>query len=817
MSTDHPFGTPYTGEHLSQIAFPLGGIGAGMICVEGTGALSNVSLRHRPEVFNEPLIFAALSIRGEQPVARVLEGPVPMRKIFGMPGNGNGSQSKYGLPRFTDASFTGRFPFATVALADAAMPVSVELTAWSPFIPGDADNSSLPVALLEYRLRNTSAHAIAAVFSFHAENFLKAGEGARGVRAVEHGFVLWQQGTAEAPWHAGALMATVDDTAAVDCRWFRGKWFDSLTVLWQQIATGATPTHAAVSEVYPSPGGSLYVPFTLAAGEERLLNVRLCWYVPVSEIHAGESGENACCAGGCACTPQEQPAKRTHRPWYAGRFAVIDALDAYLAAEAGDLRARTALFRDTFFDSTLPAEVLDAASANLSILKSPTVLRQADGRLWCYEGCGDNFGCCHGSCTHVWNYAQAIAHLFPALERSLRDTEFTECQDERGHQVFRSDLPIRPLHDHSFYAAADGQLGGIMKIYRDWRISGATEWLRTLWPRVRQGLLYCIDTWDPAREGWLVEPHHNTYDIEFWGPDGMCTSIYLGALLAATQIAEQLGENPEPFATLAALARQRLESDLYNGEYFNQQVRWQGLRAGDPTAISAKTFGGEYSPEAEELLQQEGPKYQYGNGCLSDGILGVWLADVCGLGTILAPEKVASHLRAVYQYNMRHDLSAHANPQRPGYALGHDGGLLLCSWPHGGALTLPFPYSDEVWTGIEYQVASHLMSMGYLAEGLDIVRTARTRYDGRVRNPFNEYECGHWYARALSSYALLGACSGARYDAVEQVLYLSPHVPGDFRAFLSTAGGYGTVGVRDGQPFLEVKSGEIPLQRIVQG
>ncbi len=815
MSRNHTIGSPYVSDHLSHIAFPLGGIGAGMLCLEGTGGLSNVSLRHRPEVFNDPLIFAALCIQGDQRVARVLEGPVPTRKIFGQSGCGNGSQSKFGLPRFSDATFTSQFPFATVSLADALMPLTVELTGWSPFIPGDADNSSLPVAMLEYRFSNPTEQPVDAVFSFHAANFLAVGEGARGVKPSEHGFVIWQDGTSDAPWHAGALMAEVEDDATVDCRWFRGKWFDAVTVLWQQIAAGAMPANAAVSDATPSPGASLYVPFTLAPGEERCLRLRLCWYVPVSDLHVGEGGEVSCCSEGCSCAPAAKQDRLTHRPWYAGRFSDIDALSGYWAAQAGELRARTSLFSDTFFDSTLPAEVLDAVASNLAILKSPTVLRQTDGRLWCFEGCGDNSGCCHGSCTHVWNYAQAVAHLFPDLERSLRDTEFNECQDARGHQVFRADLPIRPQFDHSFHAAADGQLGGIMKVYRDWRISGATDWLRQLWPQVRQSLQFCIDAWDPEHEGWLVEPHHNTYDIEFWGPDGMCTSIYLGALVAAVQMASALGEEAELFSTLAVRARERLESDLFNGEYFVQQVRWEGLHAGNPVTASAVSFGGEYSSEALELLQLEGPKYQYGTGCLSDGILGVWLAEMCGLGDILAKDKVTSHLRAVHQYNLRHDLSTHANPQRPGYALGNEGGLLLCSWPHGGALTLPFVYSDEVWTGIEYQVASHLISTGHLDEGLDIVRTARSRYDGRVRNPFNEYECGHWYARALSSYALLYACSGARYDALEQRLYLSPQVKGDFRAFICTAGGYGVVGMRDGEPFLEVKSGAIPVQHIV--
>ena len=177
---------------------------------------------------------------------------------------------------------------------------------------------------------------------------------------------------------------------------------------------------------------------------------------------------------------------------------------------------------------------------------------------------------------------------------------------------------------------------------------------------------------------------------------------------------------------------------------------------------------------------------------------------------------MSSHLKSIHRYNLKKDLSAHANPQRPAYACGNEGGLLICTWPKGGKLSLPFVYSDEVWTGIEYQVASHLMRMGMVNEGLDIVRACRDRYDGRIRNPFNEYECGHWYARAMSSYGLIQGLSGARYDAVEKILHLDPRVKGDFRSFLSTATGYGTVGVKNGKAFLEVRQGKIEVREILR-
>ena len=167
----------------------------------------------------------------------------------------------------------------------------------------------------------------------------------------------------------------------------------------------------------------------------------------------------------------------------------------------------------------------------------------------------------------------------------------------------------------------------------------------------------------------------------------------------------------------------------------------------------------------------------------------------------------------MYRYNEKKDLSDYSNPQRPGYALGDEGGLLLCTWPKGDKLSLPFVYSNEVWTGIEYQVASHLIFEGKVKEGLDIVRTCRKRYDGRVRNPFDEYECGHWYARAMSSYALIEALTGVRYDAVTKTLHVNSQI-GDFTSFLSTDTGFGNVIYKDGKARLEVVYGKIPVDRL---
>ncbi len=805
MSKKHRYNQTYTNEHLNQIAFPLGGIGAGMMCLEGTGALSHFSLRGKPNVFNTPLTFSALCVKGETNVARVLEGPVPKHRVFGHPNAGSGqNRANDGLPRCTGAVFKARFPFATITLKDATLTLKTTITGWSPFVPGDADGSSLPVAVMEYAFANTSDKPVEAVYSFHSANVFGTDERCSITRTAD-GFVCRREPADDAPWEDGSYSATVKESdVSVSAQWFRGGWFDPLTMIWKSVADGATPD-GEFTDGEPSRGASLYVPFTLPPGKKKTITLNLAWHAPISDIRVGADVECGCSSDSC----DEAAPKRTHSPWYAGTFPDIAAVKAYWKRSAAKLRRKSKAFGRCFHDTTLPDEVVEAISANLSILKSPTVMRQPDGRLWTYEGCTDNEGCCHGSCTHVWNYAQAIPHLFPDLERTLRRTEFHESQDERGHQEYRVSLPIRSTPAHEA-APADGQCGGIMKMYRDWRISGDTEWLRSMWPRVRQSLDYCIELWDPDHEGVLREPQFNTYDIFFWGRNGMCTSFYLGALKAAVAMADALGDDAPLYTELLDKGRNEMESDLWNGKYFFQKIQWDGLRAKPP---SVEEPGG-YSPEALAIMEKEGPKYQYGDGCLSDGVLGAWLGMVCGVGEFLDEQKVESHLLAVYEHNFREDLSRHANPQRPTYALGDEAGLLLCSWPRGGELSLPFVYSNEVWTGIEYQVASHLMALGHVDKGLDIVRAVRDRYDGRWRNPFDEYECGHWYARALSSYAMIQGLTGVRYDAVDKVLHLAPRIDGDFRAFLCTATGFGTVGVKDGEPFVEVKSGTIPFDRI---
>lgn len=819
MEEVRDYNEKYTGEYTSRIAFPIGGLGTGMFCVEGSGAISNMNIRHKTEMLNEPTMFAGLYLKGVDNGSIVVEGQVPDWKKFGQPQSTKGYGGTWGLPRFKDCDFEVKFPFAKLRMSDDELKMDVTMKVWNPFIPTDENNSGLPVAGFEYTFKNKYAKEVEAIFSYNSKNFVDIRNGGASIRPIENGFIISQKGTETQPFHqADFVIFTDEPETKVNYCWFRGWSFDSFTMCWNEMSSGVIKENPA--NMADAPGASLYVPFRLQPGESKTIRLYMAWYVPFSLVREGlepiddvdvpivpvvnERGEPA----GYIDTSIQLSDK--YRPWYSSRFANIEEVADYWMKNYNTLKEKTELFTDAFYATTLPAEVVEAVAANLTILKSPTIFRQYDGRMWNWEGCGNEYGSCYDSCTHVWNYAQAIPHLFPKMERTLRETEFFVSQAKNGHQAFRSALPIRPIR-HNFHAAADGQLGGIMKVYRDWHIYGNDEWLKLIYSYVQNSLDYCINTWDPKRKGVIEEPHHNTYDIEFWGPSGMINSYYTGALQAFVAMGEHLEKDMTEYRELLDKSIDYMENQLYDGEYFIQNIRWKELQASDPTKV--QSVNSNYSKEGLDLLEKEGPKYQYGKGCLSDGVVGAWLSLVCGLDEAIDRKKILSHLLSVHKYNLKRNLRKHVNPQRSTFALGDEGGLLLCSWPKGGKLQLPFVYSNEVWTGIEYQVASHLMFEGEVEKGLDIVRTCRDRYDGRVRNPFNEYECGAWYARAMSSYAMLQALTGIQYDAVDSTLYIDSRIGDDFTSFLSTETGFGNVGLKDGKPFIEVKYGKIDVKK----
>lgn len=416
--------------------------------------------------------------------------------------------------------------------------------------------------------------------------------------------------------------------------------------------------------------------------------------------------------------------------------------------------------------TTLDADVIESLVSAITVIRSNTCFRVEDGRFFGWEGCFDQAGGCAGTCTHVWNYAQALAFLFPELEISARRTEFLEETDEEGNMAFRAKRFLEG-RKWDMLPATDGQLGSILRVYREWKLTGDGDFLREVWPKLVQALEFSLRTWDEDGDGVLDSKQHNTYDIEFYGITSLTNSILYAALEAAARLAEEMGERKlaERWRQIGAQGSRRMDERLWNGAYYEQAISPQDLNA---------------------------YKYQYGSGCLSDQLLGQELAHVYGLGYILPREHVRKAMESVFAYNFRKTLEEHESVQRA-YAWQDEAGLVLCSWPRGGRPAQPFVYSDEIWTGIEYQVAVHLIYEGMVEEALQIVKAIRKRYDGRRRSPYDELECGHHYARSMAAWGLLVALSGYEYGPGLDEISFSPRVNGDdFMCFYSNGKAWGT-------------------------
>jgi non-lysosomal glucosylceramidase len=799
----------YEGQQLREIAFPLGGIGTGCVSLSGLGELVDWEIFNRPNKGTRlPYTFVSLWVQpeGGAPLARVVQAP-PMPPYSGEGGGayrgfgfGVTRESGAGLPHLRGATFCGEFPFAEIVFDDPTLPVEVRLEAYSPFIPLNPDDSGIPIAVLRYHVRNRTDRPVALTLAANVFNplgypgtgpFYGAHLGGNLNAFVQEGALL--RGIActstslspEDPAYGSLALTTTWPEVTHQACWLRSGWFDMMHEFWDHFAATGTlePRELGPSQPGQSDVGTLGLRAALAPGEEVVLPLAYSWYFPNFSKYWAATGSGACACGEGA----------VWRNYYASQWE--DAVDVarYYYTHEERLYADTRRFHDALFASTLPPYVLDALSSQASILHSPTVLRLTDGTFYGFEGCHCDSGCCEGSCTHVWNYAQTAAFLFPSLERSMRDADYTYNQRDDGRMCFRLQLPLGTSH-WNYHAAADGQMGGVLKVYRDWLLSGDDAWLRRLWPRVKKALEYAWVEWDPDRDGVMEGVQHNTYDIEFVGANTMMGTFYLGALRAGEEMARYVGDEAAAAAYRACFdrGRARMERELYNGEYYIQKVDLE-------TA----------------------PKYQYGEGCLSDQVIGQWFAHIVGLGYLLDPAHVRSAVAAIHRHNWRRDFWEHANPQRI-YALNDEQGLLLCSWPRGGRPQFPFVYSDEVWCGIEYQVASHLIYEGLVDEGLMIIKGLRARHDGVRRNPWNEFECGSHYARSLASWSLLTALSGYRFDLPRGIMGFSPRLsPENWQSFWSAGTGWGVFSQRRhngrAEASLGVEQGSLALRELLLG
>jgi uncharacterized protein (DUF608 family) len=821
----------YTGKQLAKISFPLGGIGTGSVGLSGSGRLIDWEIYNRPAK-GSTNGFSHFAIRAEHDGtvldARILNGPYLgdrtgdfMTEELRNYGNGARRDSLAGMPHFQNCRFDGRFPIAGLRLTDPQFPGEAEITALNPFIPQDDKNSSIPAAMFAITLFNSTDteidYTVTGVLGHGPVEPTRAEHidlpGMSGVRIVTDDIALDRSDYSE------LMIATDAPVTSHQTYLYDGMWFDALQVYWNDILRPGPFRDRLTVPNFGVPGMRRSIPHslhaahvTVPAGERRTLRFVIAWYAP----NFSKSWQ----------TPiwhsSQQVSNNPPWPnWYATEWMGVADVARHVLVEWEDLFTRTGLFRDTLYSSTLPLAVLDAAAANLSILKTATTVRLTDGSFYGWEGLFQDVGSCEGSCSHVWNYQQALPFLFPALERSMRELDYVQNTDDAGGMSFRMSLPLG-TRGRTERPAADGQFGGMMKLYRDWKLSGDDAFLSRLWPIAKRTVEYAWsptnpDLWDPEKSGVLWGRQHHTLDMELFGPNVWLTGFYLGALKAGEAIAEYLGdpETSKEWRAIHDKGRAWIDANLFNGEYYVQRLDLYNKRELDPYAESAvsRRFLGATVYDLYWSSEHGQIKYQLGEGCAIDQMLAQWHANLYGLGALLDQNHVVSTLQAIDRHNHKPRLGDIANPCRV-FGLEDEGGTLICAWPAASPVpAVPVPYSQETMHGFEYAFGCAMMQYGMLDAAVRVFRSVRDRYDGIERNPWNEIECGSNYSRSMASWAAVPTLSGFSFDAQSALIGFAPMLrngPG-WQSFWSTGSAWGRADMVTGGFALTVLAGKLPL------
>lgn len=824
----------YAGENARNVVFPLGGIGAGSIGIGGDGRLRDWEIYNRPSKgsVNGFSHFAVKAERdGKVLDTRVLHGPFQgsltgdhLGKHFNSFGFGVRREHMAGFPSFEKAALSGPYPVAALDFADQRFPGKVKLEAFSPYLPMESRVSSLPVAQFEFTLENTTDTAIDYTlygclgFEFRDQSVVRAS-------SADGRTTLSGHSTSDKKSIHYSELSISSDAAETSYQrhFFRGSWFDALEVYWQDISRPGRlkdrfydngTERRALSSGALAEHSTLACHLSIPAGESRTLRVAIAWYVPNASKYWVSSS---------ALIGEPKDIPSVWKNYYATQWPSADAVLAETFSQWDRLAGQTKRFKAELLASTLPDAVLDAVSANLSIIKTATVLRLEDGTFYGWEGCHPDAGSCEGSCTHVWNYQQVLPFLFPDLERSMREADFTYNQrPDSGGMTFRLSLPLG-IGTSDFRPCVDGQFGNVLKAFRDWKLTGDLAWLQQLWPHIKAAIAYAwhpdnYDKWDPEKSGVLTGRQHHTLDMELFGPNSWLNGFYLAALQAGAEMARAVGDSDTAteYAEIYARGRKWTHEHLFNGSYFIQQVDLADKSQLAPYEVDRGHFvrGSIYdlywSDEHSEV------KYQIGEGCEIDQVLAQWHAGLYGLGDIFEPEQFASATRAIYQHNFKRRLGDEANPCRV-FGLENEAGTLMCAWPDGAERpAIPVPYSQETTHGFEYAFGSQLMMIGELDKAIEVFAAVRDRYRGHNRNPFNEIECGSNYARSMASYAAVLVLSGFSFDLSEGCIGFAPKLmsEGRFRSLWSTGTAWGSVAIDDGEARLTVIGGTLEIAEI---
>ena len=797
-SADWPVLKTYDQDHTDRIAMPVGGIGTGTISLTGRGALEDWEIMSRPakgynpkytgvEVINRAPFFSIyLKEEDKEGQALLLEGPVPTKYDEGFYGS---KAPNHGLPRFAEATFQTAYPFGQVLLKDRNLPLEVIVGAFNPLIPGNTDDSSLPMAVMSFKVKNTSDKSITISLAGNIPNFIgfdgKVGQAYQnintyreenGLRGI-HYTASEEVDPESAQWGTFSLSTNSEGEVSYRTAWKPRDWGNSTLEFWDDYTDDGLLEERTSEQ--KNNMGSLALKTTLAPNEEKAIRFFISWNFP------NRLGfQNKTNVGNYYTTQfkdsWEVVLKNIHR--------------------IPKLEKETKTFVEAFINSDIPNVVKEAALFNLAHFRTQLAFKTKSGHYLGWEGIKDNEGSGSGSCTHVWNYEQTIPFLFGDVAQNMREVEFGYATNDKGLMSYRIHLPLETKAKSFGLAAADGQMGSIMKYYREWQLSGDDGFLKKNWPMVKKALEFCWipNGWDPDKDGVMEGSQHNTMDVEYYGPNPQMGFWYLGALRATEEMANYLGDKKfaKTCRTLYENGSKWMDKNLFNGEYYVQEIV-------PPMHLDSIAKG---LIRVKRRLVAKDPQYQLGQGVLVDQLVGQVMAHILDLGYLAKKENIKKTNESILKYNYRESLMKHPNFMRS-YAYGDESALLMAAYP-GARPKQPFPYFTEVMTGFEHTAAVAMLYEGQTEEGLKTIQDIRNRYDGKKRNPFNEAEYGHHYARSMMAWGAVIATTGFHYSAVEKSMSFTSK-PGIY--FWSNGYSWGTCEVKDKEAVLTVLCGKLEL------
>ncbi len=810
--------TTYEGWQQQRfIGMPIGGIGTGTVYIGGDGKLwcwDIFNQHHEGVVPNDTPDRDYVNPRGSRLRERYganyvypqeQRSPWNFEQGFAVVVEQDGEHKRLTLDKhgFNNIRFAGQSPIAHINYSDDSTALSVELEAMTPFIPLDEDSSSYPATILNYTLKNTGTSELEVTLEGWSENPALAQHGHRNDSGLINKTFDFDSGVGvslECQQQRPTPEGYPDINSLPD--------FGSLALLCLDEQSQAYASSFLLPKAQrkqqnisrsqswsPSIGG-IDRAITLAPNESKTISFILAWHFPNMRLNTETFTKNS------EPTRFEQA---NHQRWYAAKFADAKAVALDVANRFNELTQSTRLWQQTWYDSTLPHWLLERTMIPNNALQTNTSYRFADGRFWAWEG----VGCCPGTCTHVWHYAQSVGRLFPALEQDLRErTDYGLALQKDGAIFFRGEYNDKD--------AVDGQAGVILRTYREHQMTADDSFVKRLWPKIKLALQYLIlqDARDGIPNGIPSGKQHNTLDADWFGKVPALASMYLAALKAGSAMAVIAGDTD--FAhycnNIGNLGQHNI-ANLFDADkgFFIQQ-------------------------EDIEHLDAIGT----GTGCYIDQVIGQWWSFQLGLGRLFDGEKTRKALNALWQYNFCPDIGqlrdSIDNPRLRGrpYALAGDAGMVMCTWPKGGKKEnwekyWQFGYFNECMTGFEYQVASHMIwesdnEVELLEKGLVLTRSVHDRYHGSMRNPYNEIECSDHYARAMASYSVFLAVCGFEYDGPKGLLGFKPRLTdrsenkNHFRAAFTAAQSWGqfqqTVAKHKAKIVLEVAYGELLLNAL---